>query len=69
VTKLGAVQEGIFTAGSPHLDGPDPGYGHVFDLRDEWREVRDRLDARLAAFEGEASGPAPTAVDDILPVW
>ncbi|RAK56203.1 N-acetyltransferase [Phenylobacterium soli] len=53
VTKLGAVQEGILRQDRLCWTGRIRDTVYFSILRDEWPEVRERLEARLAAFERE----------------
>lgn len=50
VLKLGAVQEGILRNDKVTWTGRIRSTVHFSVLADEWPAVRDRLDARLAAF-------------------
>jgi RimJ/RimL family protein N-acetyltransferase len=50
VLKLGAVQEGILRHDKLTWTGRQRSTVHFSILKDEWPAVRDRLDARLAAF-------------------
>jgi len=53
VLKLGAVQEGILRHERVTWTGRLRDTVFFSILKDEWPTVRDRLDARLAAFAGE----------------
>jgi RimJ/RimL family protein N-acetyltransferase len=55
VTKLGAVQEGVLRQDRVTWTGRIRDTVFFSILDHEWAAVRDRLDARLAAFEREAA--------------
>jgi len=55
VTKLGAVQEGILRQDRVMWTGRVRDTVFYSILEDEWPAVRDRLDARLAAFAPEVA--------------